>query len=412
MSLASIRESRAAKVGTMRNLLATAESEKRSLNPAEQNSFDSLKNEITGLEAQESRAQFLDDAERRSLGSPVGDKSLNALHREVNLLDVIRSQMEGRALSGAALESHQESERRTGRKAEGVFIPLAALEQRVQTAGNNVQGGYLVGTDHRADQYIEPFRNSLLARKLGVRVLPDLTGNVSISKHGSGCTSGWVAENSALPTGGMTFGNVTLAPRHVGGLVEISRQLIQQSSPAADALVRADLSAVIAQAIDSAIISGGGSSEPIGVLSTSGIQTYSMASPGWAHFVNMVKKLDIVNATATAWLLSASAKSVIMSLTDSTGLPAKILDGGRMLDTPAYWTNQLADKVGAPNTGRILLGDWSQVLLGIWDELSILVNPFESVAYSRGGVLVRAMATCDVAIRHAEAFVSVDNVAI
>ena len=85
--------------------------------------------------------------ERRSLGTPVGDKSLNALHGQVNVMDVIRAQMDGRSLSGAALESHQESERRTGRKAEGMFIPLAALEQRVQTAGNNVQGGYLVDTD-------------------------------------------------------------------------------------------------------------------------------------------------------------------------------------------------------------------------------------------------------------------------
>ena len=58
----------------------------------------------------------------------------------------------------------------------------------------------------------------------------------------------------------------------------------------------------------------------------------------------------------------------------------------------------------------MILGDFSQVMLGIWREVDILVNPFDSTAYARGGVLVRAMATCDVAVRHPEAFVVADDV--
>ena len=90
MSLAAIREQRSQKVAAMRTMLNLAETEKRSLNANEQSQFDALKTEIQSLEQQEARAQFLDDAERRSLGSPVGDKSLNALHGQVNVIDVIR----------------------------------------------------------------------------------------------------------------------------------------------------------------------------------------------------------------------------------------------------------------------------------------------------------------------------------
>ena len=188
MNIAAIREARTGKVQTMRQLLSAAESEKRSLNPAEQSTFDTLKADITGLEASEARATFLDDAERRSMGSPVGDKSLNELHRSVNVLDVIRCQMEGRALSGAALESHQESERRTGRKAQGVFVPLAAIESRA--ANTTLTAPELVAVNNRPQDYIEPFRNSLLARRLGVRVLSGLTGNVSIPKYATGNSAG------------------------------------------------------------------------------------------------------------------------------------------------------------------------------------------------------------------------------
>jgi len=411
MSLAQIRETRAAKVANMRTMLNLAETEKRSLNANEQSQFDALKTEIQSLEQQEARAQFLDDAERRSLGSPVGDKSLNALHREVNVLDVIRAQMEGRSLSGAALESHQESERRTGRKAQGVFVPLAALESRA--ANTTTTAPELIATNNRADLYIEPFRNALLARRLGVRVLAGLTGNVSIPKYATGNSAGWVAENAALTaSNAMTFDSVTLTPKHAGGVTEMSRQLIQQGSPDIEQLVRGDLSYLLAQAIDSALILGGGTNEPVGVLATSGIQTSSLATLSWANVLTLLQKLDISNASAANIVASMKVKAKLQGTLKATGIAGYLMESGRVADLPAYFSNQVAEKAGAPATGRLIAGDWSQVMVGIWSEIDILVNPFAETAYNKGNVLVRAMSTVDIAVRHPEAFVVADDITI
>lgn len=410
MQLAAIREARAAKVAEARRILATAETEKRSLNPAEQSAFDKFKAEITSLEADEQRATFMEDCERRALGDPVGDRSFSAVQRQVNVVEVIRAQMEGRSLSGAAAEFAQETERRTGRKAQGVFVPLSAIESRaVNTTGTAPE---LVPIIHRADQYIEPFRNSLLARRLGVRVLSGLSGNLSIPKHGTGTTVGWVAENAALPTGDMTFDGVTLAPKHAGGITEQSRQLIMQSSPDIEQLVRDDLSFMLAQAIDSALIKGGGTNEPVGVLSTSGIQTASLATLSWQNVLAMLQKLDIVNASAANIVASTKAKAKLAGTLKAAGIAGYILEGGKVGDLPAYFSNQVAEKTGTPNTGRVIAGDWSQVMLGIWSEVDILVNPFAETAYNKGNVLIRAMATVDAAVRHPEAFVVADDLAI
>ena len=409
MNLASIRETRAAKVSDMRKLLTTAESEKRSLNAAEQTAFDGIKTQVQDLEAQEGRAQFMEEAERRALGSPVGDKHATSLERQVNVVEVLRSQMEGRSLSGAALEYSQETERRTGRKPQGIYVPISALEQRVNTTTTASQ---IAMSENRPDQYIEPFRNSLLARKLGVRVLSGLTGNITVPKYGTGTTTGWVAENSALPTGDMTFSNVTLAPKHAGGITEMSRQLIQQSSPDVEQLIRDDLSAMLAQAIDSALIKGGGVNEPTGVLATAGIQTANLATMSWANILTMLQKLDIVNASAANIVASMKVKAKLQGTLKSAGVAGYIMEGGKVGDLPAYFSNQVAEKTGAPNTGKLIAGDWSQVLLGVWSEIDLLVNPFDSVAYARGGVLVRAMSTVGIAVRHPEAFVFAEDVAI
>ena len=409
MQLHAIRESRAATVTKMRGLLATAETEKRSLNAAEQTAFDGFKTQVTDLEGQESRAVFLEDAERRSLGTPV-DKSFGNVVANVSVVEVLRSQMEGRSLSGAAAEYAQETERRTGRKAQGVFIPLAALEQRAAMTTSTAPE--LVATNNRADQYIEPFRNALLARRLGVRVLSGLTGNISIPKHGTGTTTGWVAENAALPTGDMTFDSVTLSPKHAGGITEMSRQLLQQSSPDVEALVRSDLSFMLAQAIDSALIQGGGANEPDGVLSTVGIQTANLATLSWANVLAMLQKLDIANTSAANIVASMKVKAKLMGTLKAAGIAGYIMENGSVGGLPAYFSNQVPELTGTPNTGRVIAGDWSQMMLDIWSEVDILVNPFAETPYSKGNVLVRAMSTVDIACRHPEAFVVAEDVTI
>lgn len=39
-----------------------------------------------------------------------------------------------------------------------------------------------------------------------------------------------------------------------------------------------------------------------------------------------------------------------------------------MADLPVYFSNQVAEKTGTPNTGKLIAGDWSQVMLGIWSR--------------------------------------------
>ena len=409
MNLAAIRESRAAKVADMRALLSKAEAEKRSLTDAEKSTFDTLKGEVQTLEGDEQRATFMQEIERRQAGEPVGDQAVGELESRVSITKVLQAGMEGRALTGAEAEYHQETERRTGRKAQGVFVPASLFEQRANTTTTNAD---LVPTMHRGDLYIAPFRDALLARRLGVRVLTGLTGNLSIPKYGDALTGGWVAEGGALSEGNMSSDSVTLAPKHVGGYTEMSRQLIQQSSPAIEQLVRDDLAFMVAKHIDAALIEGGGTNEPKGVLTTTGIQTANLATLSWANVLAMLQKLDLVNATAANIVASTKVKAKLAGTLKATGIAGYLVEGGRMADLPVYFTNQLKEKTGAPNTGRLIAGDWSQVMLGVWSELDILVNPFAEAPYKRGGVLVRAMATCDVAVRHPEAFVVAEDLAI
>jgi HK97 family phage major capsid protein len=118
MTLQEIRERRAAKTAEARAIINKAESEKRSLTTDETAKFDTLKAEITGLETQEARQQFLDDAERRQAGTVIsgnGEHGLGELETRVSLLRVLQAGVEGRSLDGAEAEYNAEMERRIGR---------------------------------------------------------------------------------------------------------------------------------------------------------------------------------------------------------------------------------------------------------------------------------------------------------
>jgi len=413
MTLQEIRQRKAARTAEARAIVAKAETEKRQLTAEESTSFNTIRADIESLEQDEQRQQFLDDAERRSTGVTVTGNSdtVANLESRVSLLRVLQAGVEGRALTGAEAEYAQETERRTGRKAQGVFVPMSALERRVNTTGSAPE---LVPTDHRADLYIQPLRNKLLARRLGVRVLSGLHGNVTIPKHGTGVSVGWVAENGAVPDSDVNPSNITLAPKHAGGVTELSRQLIMQSSPDVEQLVRDDFAAVLAQAIDSALIKGGGANEPTGVLSTVGIQTANLATLNWANVLAMKAKAELANVDASSWLFNPSVAAKFAGSEKSTGTGIYLLnDEGRMAGIQSHSTNQVPNNATPdPDTGIAILGDWSQVLLGIWSEIDILVNPYAQPAYGRGGVLVRAMSTVDVGVRHPQAFVVASDLAL
>ena len=398
MHLQAIREARAAKVTEARALVSGD-----TLTPEGKTRFDALKAEITALEADEQRAVFIEDAERRSLGTV--DKAHADLKNEVSLLEAIRCQVEGRSATGAVAEYSREVEQRTGQK--GVFVPLSAFESRAAQTTTTAAG--IVPTDFRADQFVAPLRNSLVMRTLGARVLTGLVGNVVVPRQKTSHVAQWIAEGESLTETGMTFDTMTLQPRTVGALTELSQRLIQQASPAIEQLVRDDMSAVLAEAFDTAMLTGDGVKQPLGLLNTPLVQTANLATLGWAGILAMLEKLANVNVDPSAWLVSpAVATKLRAALKSPTAGAGYLLENGQMAGLPAAVSNVVPLKA---TKGQVILGDFSELFVGVWDSVQILVNPYESAAYARGGVKVRAMMTADCAVRRPEAFVVASDVA-
>lgn len=406
MKTHEIREAKAAKVAEMRSLLTGEQT------PEATQRFDALKAEVEKLEADEARAAYLAEVERRAQGEPV-DQSMRTLESRVTLLDAIAAQVENRAVSGALAEYNAEKARQgvTARRG-GVLVPSSLFEKR--TTQTTTTQAKITPDDYRADQFIGLFRNSMIMRSLGARVLSGLRGDVVIPKQTGASTAYWVAEGAALTESNPTFDTIKMTPKHVGALASMSRQLLQQANPSIEQLVRDDFVQVIGLAIDKAMLHGlAANDEPVGILNTSGIQAGSLATLGWEAIIALLEKLALENLTPNAMITHPAVATILRTtLKDSVAGAEYLMQGGSMAGVPVNVTNQLDAKTGAPNTGRLIVGDFSQMIVGEWGSAEILANPYAAGYYEAGAVQLRIMATMDMTVRNPKAFVSVDDIAL
>lgn len=369
--------------------------------------FAAAETELRTLDAKLDRQRKIDAAERTEPGRPInGDHKLDSEIRSKFSLSRAVAGAAGLAVDwGFEREVQGELAKRAGRPAEGLYIPMELFEKRALTT---TTGADIVPTDHRPDQYINALVAASVVRGLGATVLSGLTGNVDIPRETDSPAIGWVAENTALTAKDAGFDKVTLSPKHAGALSEWSRNMVLQSSPQVETLLRQMLARNLALAIDKAAIQGGGTNEPKGVLATAGIQTHAYATSLFTSAAEAIAKANMENVgTRRSFLTTPLVEKIAMLALDANQLPVGV--GTIFHDQPVTFSNQVPTTLSTNKHG-LLYGDWSELLIGIWSEIDILVNPYESTAYSKGNISIRAMATVDCAVRHPKAFVSVTGV--
>lgn len=371
--------------------------------------FDAAMAEMEAIDLDLKRARKNDSIDRIAAGTPLTgttDQHLSRELRKFNPLKLVAHAAGMNVDAGFELEMQKPLEARAGVKAQGFFMPIEALETRVLTTST---GSELISTDHRPDLYVSALMASSVLRGMGARTLSGLTGNLSIPTETDSPAVAWTAENAAVPSDDADFGSITMSPKHVGARSEYSRNMLLQSSPDVEALFRQMLARNIALAIDKAAIKGGGSNEPVGVLSTAGIQTVTAPTSMFAAVAAAMAKADIENVGASrAILTTPEVRQIAATSLDLMGRPIGVETVFH--NQPTVFTNQAPKTLGGGAEHALIYGDWSELLIGVWSEIDILVNPFESTAYSKGNVAIRAMASVDVAVRHPKAFVSVEDV--
>ena len=298
-------------------------------------------------------------------------------------------------------EASEAAQRSYGQTAQGIMLPDEVLRnwnQRDLSAGSD---GDLIGQDYRAGDFIDVLRNNSAVMPLAT-MLNGLSGDVKIPRKTAAASAAFISsEGGAAGESELTVGNVSLSPKTLGAFTDVTRQLMIQSSIDVENLVRNDLAASMAIAIDDAALEGSGSSgNPTGITNTSGINTVSLSSaaaPTFAEMVSMETAVRVDNALLgdLAYIVHPTNYGTLKTTEKASNTAQFVavndeINGYRAVVSPQLTAN------------NYVFGNFNDLLIGMFGGLDIVVDPYTSS--SSGTVRIVALQSVDVAVRHAVSF--------
>ena len=310
------------------------------------------------------------------------------------------------------------AQKMTGYTVRGFLVPMDALTRAASnyTVANNASAGSIVDTEFRPQNLIGLLQERMLLTRLGATYLDGLVGDVSIPKVLKGHTYSWINEDGSADASAAEFGQVPLKNKTISGRTQLSRKLLQQSSIGIEAFARNSLLDAISEGIDVAAFTGTGSgAQPRGILNTTGIGAVSTGGTvAWKHIVELETVVDeaLAKGDSMTYITTRPVRGLLKTTPHGANTQGYLWDvnGSTLNGYPAIASGRIPKTLGNGSQHGMLFGDFSQLLVGSWGVLDLLVDPYSSS--ETGAVKIVAFQDVDFAVRHAQAFAAIKDITI
>ena len=376
MNIVELKEVRKEKLDELEQLIKTKnERSEAAYTEAEETRFDELDGEIKALDSQIERAEKEEAIAKRKAPAPM-KKEEEKIAEKFSMGEAIRQAKSGH-FTGLYAELNQEG-LNEARKANvdienGITIPEFALRADAQNTVtvSAADGGNLVGTDHQG--FIPYLYDRTLLGRMGVERMSGLRGNVEIPEETGVVSAAFATEIAAVETQKGQFGKKSLAPKRLAVSAAYSTQLLNQSSPSIDGIIRRQIQEAIAQTLDDAFINGAtdidGLVDVTGTI-TDGAASYDMLLEIWRK--GMEGNLDGLEIVSSPLV----ATEFMNTFVNSRDIP--LLTGERTVTgAPFYTSNKVSDVKGAgTNDSDIFAVNPSTIAVANWGGINMVVDPY------------------------------------
>lgn len=342
--------------------------------------------------------------------------------RRFNIANVIKALGTQRAIDGFEAEVIAEGikeAREKGLNPQGVYIPMSVLKASTgQNAGTNADGGYL--KEEFLQGYIPALRNRMVCAQAGAQYLTDLVGKVSFPQAGT-FAAAWKAEGVQATAVKETWAKASLEPKCVTFYAAYSKDLLKQTSIDVDREIQDNLVVSHAHELDRVALNGVSTSgEPVGILNMTGIGSVAGGATGlalsWANFVALETAVStangIVNPDKCAYITNAKVAGYMKANEKTSTNGAYMMNpDGTSNGYPVFVTNSIPSsltKSTATGLSAAIFGDFSQLKIGQWGGLDIVVDPYSLADYRDVRIIVSAWN--DVVANHVASFAAIKDI--
>jgi len=303
---------------------------------------------------------------------------------------------------------------RAGGNVDGAYrlAKRAGADDRIVRAlgeSTMAAGGAFVPQDISTD-FIELLYSSTPFLAAGPRRVPVPHGSLTLPKVTAGATATWGGESQNIARSEQTFGQRRLDLKKLSVLTPISNELLRDSNPALDVIVRDDLANNAAVVIDAALLRGTGSAySPRGVASqVASANKYNANAT--ANVANVTADLNKamrviedakVRFVNPAWFISPTVKYGLMAARDANGslVWAPEMATGKLYGIPFFVTQNIPSTLGgSSDESEVYLVEMSHVMVGD-DPMGLQVTMADGVAYHDGSAVRAAFSQDESVVR-------------
>lgn len=444
--IAALEASRQAKSARMAEVMQKSMDEGRSTDEAEQEEFDTLSDEVEAIDGDLKRLRSLEKAQANSAKPVIANQiktggNGTALRTGVSLKanepdKGIRFARYAKCLA-ISTKTHQPivavAESLYGKTDPDLIDIVKAAVSAMTTSNTDA----LIGNEGGFADFVEFLRPMTVLGRFGTGNIPSLTRipfRVPLISETSESEAQWVGEGKAKPLTRMGAGRTELSPLKIATIAVQTMELIRDSSPSSDVLIRNSLAKAIAKREDLTFI------DPT-VAPTAGVRPGSILNGVAATANSAATGADgvredvqaIIQNFVTAnnplqsgvWVMGATYALRLMMMLNPLGqreFPGITMQGGTFFELPVVVSNYLTDYVALVNAEDIWFADEGGVEIAMSTEASLEMDsapahnsdtptPAELVSmFQTNSVAFRAERTINWARRRASAVAWMDNI--
>lgn len=285
-----------------------------------------------------------------------------------------------------------------GRNSQKVMGEVRQMSRAAVATGSNAN---ILTTDHLADRFIDNLRNQSSLLRAGVTVMEGLSSDIEIPGGDQNIAAAWLASEGANAAESVpTFRKVTMSPKDVAAYTDVTRRMLQQSTIAIEAYIRAQLIEAHRIAIDYAGVYGSGADGiPEGLVNTTGIGSVTFATenqPTRNEIIDMEVLVDLTNRAGDVTHLGNSQMYGHMRKTP-------VLAGGNVARFLSDEFGESFLKSNQISQGDLVSGVFEDMIMGMWGGLQL--DRSTEALFLSGGVRLRSIQTVDFCVTRVGSFV-------
>lgn len=372
--------------------------EKEGFSSDDQTTYDQYKNEVADIDRQLSNIAAVDALRSNQAVNHVADSETKEIQKNWNFSEALR-QAKNKRLDGFVLEMQQEAQQEardsgislTG--AEGtLLIPTAIQNAKIfhNTAtpvvvGVPAQGGRAVETELRS--FVDYLWDAMVLTQMGADFIPGLVGNITFPKENAVAEMSWNTETGDSDQSSPTFLLNEMKPKRGSTFVDVSNQVLIQTSNAMQSRIARQLINAVSRGIEKAAIVGGETNGPVGILSTVGIGdvvggTHGGA-PTWEKIVELETKIAALNADigSLGYLMNSKVRGKLKTTSKVSGQNGFIWENdgtvnGYRTGVTNLVPSNLTKGDAAGICSALIYGNFRDLLIGQWGPLEVMANPY------------------------------------